>query len=121
VTLQPLRRLGPVPSDAVPPDFEDCDGVVMPHLDWIFVNRWMQRHGIATHLLDAVVNSLQQSGYRYLASTCLLCNENGLLWHWRSGFKMLPRSFTLRRPCIIFEEQTDQIRAKGDRFRQRTD
>jgi GNAT superfamily N-acetyltransferase len=60
-----------------------------PHLTWIFVSPWYARFGVGSALLSRAVNVLLDLGYRDLASTFLLGNESGMLWHWKSGFRLL--------------------------------
>lgn len=61
-----------------------------PHLTWIFVNPWLNRQGVGTALLAAVIQAVRDLGYEYLASTFALDNGPSALWHWRSGFRLLP-------------------------------
>lgn len=61
-----------------------------PHLTWIFVNPWLNRRGVGTALLAAVLRSVREMGYRHLASTFALDNGPSALWHWRNGFRLLP-------------------------------
>jgi GNAT superfamily N-acetyltransferase len=61
-----------------------------PHLTWLFVSPWFTRQGVGTALLDAAVRALVGLGYQELCSSFLLGNESSTLWHWRSGFRLLP-------------------------------
>jgi len=102
VTLTPDRDLAtdwrahewpePPPRDAI----ERRLG--RPHLTWIFVDPWLARHGVGSQLLAASARELTGLGYRELASTFLLGNDDTLLWHWRNGFRLLPGIGSLRRP-----------------------
>ena len=60
-----------------------------PHLTWVFVSPEFARFGVGTTLLSHAVHALGSLGYRELASTFLLGNESGMLWHWKSGFRLL--------------------------------
>jgi hypothetical protein len=68
----------------------------VPHLTWIFVDRMRTRHGIATYLLDRVVEALRRSGHSCLSSTVALGSDASLLWHWKNGFRLLDRGFSIR-------------------------
>jgi GNAT superfamily N-acetyltransferase len=68
-----------------------------PHLTWIFVNPEHSGHGVGTTLLAAVAGALRSLGYQELASTFLLGNESSMLWHWRSGFRLLSYPSSRRR------------------------
>lgn len=60
-----------------------------PHLTWIFVSPWYARFGVGSALLAHSANALRDLGYHELASTFLLGNESSMLWHWKSGFRLL--------------------------------
>lgn len=97
VTLSPANRMRGQPADADFPDPEKPEHRVIPHLDWIFVNRFMWRHGVATMLLEDIALTLRRMNYKWLASTCLLQNGPSLLWHWRNGFQLpLTNGFSIR-------------------------
>ena len=99
VTRIPVRSVwGAADADGDPDsDHPDETGRrVLPHLDWIFVNQWLHRRGIATMLLELVVKSLGAAGYPRLASTSLLSNSTSLLWHWRNGFTLTPSPWSRR-------------------------
>lgn len=68
-----------------------------PHLTWVFVGPWHAGHGVGSALLAAAVNALLALGYRELASTFLLGNVSSMLWHWRSGFRLLAYPGSIRR------------------------
>jgi GNAT superfamily N-acetyltransferase len=68
----------------------------VPHLTWLFVNRLRARHGIGTFLLDRVVGALRSMGRSHLASTTSLGSDASLLWHWKNGFTLLDRGFSVR-------------------------
>jgi GNAT superfamily N-acetyltransferase len=76
--------------DGPPP--EDCVGrrLGRPHLTWVFVAPLSAAQGAGTALLGAVARRLGDMGYAELYSTFLLGNDSSLLWHWRSGFRLLP-------------------------------
>jgi GNAT superfamily N-acetyltransferase len=61
-----------------------------PHLTWIFVSPWGAGQGLGTALLGAAARELLTLGYVELASTFLLGNHSSMLWHWRTGFRLLP-------------------------------
>jgi hypothetical protein len=85
VTLIPAAQLPGALDDAVD---DGRTGRLVPHLNWLFVNRWLQRQGIGTLLLHSVVQSLLHADHRWLASTLMLDNAASMLWHWRNGFIM---------------------------------
>ncbi len=61
-----------------------------PLLQPLFVSRARQRGGIATALMNAVVNALLAAGETSLYSHCHLGNEPSMAWHARFGFLELP-------------------------------
>jgi hypothetical protein len=83
---------------AEPPP-QDCvaRGLGRPHLTWIFVAPLAAAHGTGSALLAASGRALLDLGYRELLSTFVLGNESSMLWHWRSGFRLLPYPASLRR------------------------
>jgi hypothetical protein len=81
----------PLPADAV----ERRLGC--PHLTWIFVSPWVERHGMGTALLAASVTALMELGYTQLASTFLQGNDSSTLWHWHNGFRLQPLHSAWRR------------------------
>ncbi len=68
-----------------------------PHLTWIFVSPWVERHGMGTALLAASVKALLELGYTQLASTFLQGNDSSTLWHWHNGFRLQPLHSAWRR------------------------
>lgn len=68
-----------------------------PHVTWIFVSPWHKGRGIGTALLAASAQALRRLGYPRLLSTFFTANESSMLWHWRSGFKLLAYPSTRRR------------------------
>jgi GNAT superfamily N-acetyltransferase len=80
-------------SEPPPPDCV-ARGLGRPHLTWIFVKPADTGRCVGMALLAAASGALRALGYRELASTFLLGNDSSLLWHWRSGFRLLshPRS-----------------------------
>jgi len=67
-----------------------------PHLTWIFVGPWHARHGIGSALLARASRSLLDLGYTELISSFILGNTSSMLWHWRSGFELLPYLGSMR-------------------------
>jgi GNAT superfamily N-acetyltransferase len=61
-----------------------------PHLTWIFVGPKWAGHGIGTVLLAEASTILMELGYTELLSSFLLGNTSSMLWHWRTGFELLP-------------------------------
>jgi Acetyltransferase (GNAT) family len=93
VTLIPLIDLDDFWSmrwQTPPPP--DCieKGLGRPHLTWIFVGPWHAGHGIGSALLAHASRSLLDLGYTELISSFLLGNTSSMLWHWRTGFELLP-------------------------------
>lgn len=80
----------PVPEALWP----SCPG--QPHLTWMFVSPFARGHGVAGMLLRRAAEVLQGQGHRELWSTLLVGNETSTLWHWRCGFELLPRFWSLR-------------------------
>lgn len=74
----------PAPSDLL----EKRQG--WPHLTWIFAAPLESGRGLGTGLLAAAVQELLTLGYTELASTFMAGNDSSMLWHWRSGFRLLP-------------------------------
>jgi GNAT superfamily N-acetyltransferase len=82
-------------SEPPPPDLWDR-GRGQPHLTWIFVDPMRKGHGVGTRLLVEATAVLRARGYRHLLSTFIAGNDSSLLWHWRSGFELLPYSTSRR-------------------------
>ena len=68
-----------------------------PHLTWIFVTPQAAGQGAGTTLLAAAVQALRRLGFRELATTFLRGNDSSMLWHWHTGFRLLPYPGSLRR------------------------
>jgi GNAT superfamily N-acetyltransferase len=68
-----------------------------PHLTWIFVDPSAAGRGVGTTLLRAAATALRGLGYTELASTFLAGNDSSILWHWRSGFRLLAHPGSRRR------------------------
>jgi GNAT superfamily N-acetyltransferase len=81
------------------PPPERCveDRLGTPHLTWIFVAPMLAGKGVGSALLAAAVGDLRKLGYARLLSTFVVGNESSMLWHWRSGFRLLayPVSYRL--------------------------
>jgi GNAT superfamily N-acetyltransferase len=80
-----------------PPDDAVARRLGRPHLTWVFVHPLAEGQGVGTALLHAATRRLLALGYAELASTFLLGNESSTLWHWRSGFRLAPSPWSLRR------------------------
>jgi GNAT superfamily N-acetyltransferase len=75
-------------DDPPPPDAVDqCLG--RPHLTWIFAAPGKAGQGIGSALLAGAARQLLAMGYRELLSTFVIGNCSSMLWHWRSGFRLL--------------------------------
>lgn len=81
----------PPPADAI------VRRLGRPHLTWIFVSPFAVGQGTGTALLAAATRELLRLGYTELLSTFMLGNESSMLWHWRSGFRLLTYPGSLRR------------------------
>jgi GNAT superfamily N-acetyltransferase len=81
----------PPPPDAV------ARRLGRPHLTWMFVRSDSAGRGVGTALLAAAARALLGLGYRELLSTFMLGNESSMLWHWRSGFRLLAYPGSQRR------------------------
>jgi hypothetical protein len=91
VSLVPVGHvMGARESDSFPHP-QDPSRRVLPHLDWMFVARWMKRRGVGTLLLTNVVRALLDNGFTKLASTFVLEDLASMRWHWRNGFVLPPR------------------------------
>jgi GNAT superfamily N-acetyltransferase len=106
VTLIPLIDLddfwsmqwkSPPPPDSV----ENHLG--RPHLTWIFVGPLHAGLGIGTALLAHATSGLIKLGYTELVSSFVLGNTSSMLWHWRTGFELLPYVGSLRRRRSLLE------------------
>jgi GNAT superfamily N-acetyltransferase len=60
-----------------------------PHLTWIFVSPLEVGRGVGTALLTAAGNALLDLGFAQLLTTFISGNDSSMLWHWRSGFRLL--------------------------------
>ena len=81
----------PPPADAIP------RRLGRPHLTWIFVTPTAAGQGAGTTLLAAAVQALRRLGFRELATTFLRGNDSSMLWHWRTGFRLLAYPASRRR------------------------
>ena len=73
------------PADAVARRFG------RPHVTWVFVQADRAGRGVGTALLHAATARLLEMGFAELVSTFLLGNDSSMAWHWRNGFRLLPR------------------------------
>ena len=80
-----------------------------PHVTWIFVSPWHKGGGVGSALLAASVNVLRRLGYPQLLSTFFTANESSMLWHWRSGFRLLTYPGSKRRYHDLFHEIGNNI------------
>jgi hypothetical protein len=85
------------------------------HLTWIFVSHWFAGYGIGSALLAHASASLIELGYTELVSSFLLGNESSMLWHWRSGFQLLPYSGSKRRFRAMMREKEAEAQEGGTR------
>ena len=76
-----------------------------PHLTWIFVSPMEAGTGIGSLLLARCVRALRELGYADLWSTFVVGNDSSLLWHWRSGFRLLPYPSSRRRMLQVFQQK----------------
>jgi GNAT superfamily N-acetyltransferase len=60
------------------------------HITWIFVQFHSAGHGVGSAMLARTVISLREMGFKRLYTTFMAGNESSMLWHWRSGFRLLP-------------------------------
>jgi GNAT superfamily N-acetyltransferase len=100
VTLIPLIDLDDFWSmqwkSPPPPDCVE-NHLGRPHLTWIFVGPIHAGRGIGSALLAHACRGLIELGYTELVSSFLLGNTASMLWHWRTGFELLPYVGSLRR------------------------
>jgi GNAT superfamily N-acetyltransferase len=68
-----------------------------PHLTWVFVHPFCAGRGAGTALLLGAAGRLRDLGYRQLASTFLPTNDSSVLWHWRTGFRLVEYAGSSRR------------------------
>lgn len=95
----------PPPEDAV------ARRVGRPHLTWIFVSPLLSGHGVGTTLLAHAVNELIALGFSELVSTFMIGNDSSALWHWRSGFELLPYPSSYRHMHRRWARAQDEPRA----------
>jgi ribosomal protein S18 acetylase RimI-like enzyme len=89
-TLVDARHIPSIPTEAT----VTVDGVVrVPHLTYLFVDRWRRRRGVGTQLLLSAIRALREARYTHLASTVLHGSAPSLIWHWRNGFSVLSGSY----------------------------
>jgi GNAT superfamily N-acetyltransferase len=62
-----------------------------PHLTWVFVAADAAGRGVGTRLLIEAIERLRAAGFGEIVSTFIRGNEVSGLWHWRNGFRLLPR------------------------------
>jgi GNAT superfamily N-acetyltransferase len=62
-----------------------------PHITWVFVQSDRAGRGVGTALLHAAAGRLREMGFHELVSTFILGNDSSIMWHWRHGFRLLPR------------------------------
>jgi len=65
-------------------------GQRFPLLDSLFVCSRYRRDGLATSMVNRVVNSLLEQGEAKLVSYALLANDLSLAWHHHFGFQEVP-------------------------------
>ena len=80
-----------------------------PHITWIFVSPWHKGSGVGTALLNAAVDVLRKLGYPALLSTFFSANDSSMLWHWRSGFKLLAYPGSKRRLRSWIQEVSAEL------------
>jgi GNAT superfamily N-acetyltransferase len=76
-------------TDLPPQAIARCLG--RPHLTWVFVASGMAGRGVGTRLLAEACLRLRAGGFNELVTTFIRGNEASALWHWRNGFRLLPR------------------------------
>lgn len=87
-------------TEPAPPDWVERR-LGRPHLTWIFVHPFLASRGVGTALLDTAGRALLSLGYRELASTFLMGNDSTVLWHWRSGFRLVTHPDSRRLPLDL--------------------
>jgi GNAT superfamily N-acetyltransferase len=80
------------------PPPEDCieKRLGLPHLTWIFVAPMLAGKGVGSALLANAVEELRKLGFTRLLSTFVVGNDSSMLWHWRSGFRLLAHPISYR-------------------------
>jgi GNAT superfamily N-acetyltransferase len=76
-------------TDPPPDAIALCRG--RPHLTWVFVASAAAGRGIGTRLLAQASERLRAAGFTEVVTTFIRGNEASALWHWRNGFRLLPR------------------------------
>jgi L-amino acid N-acyltransferase YncA len=66
----------------------------MAHLTWAFVADGFANRGVGKVLLARAAEALRGLGYQDLASSILEFNVPSYTFHWRNGFRLLPRRDT---------------------------
>jgi len=76
-----------------------------PILEPLMVRTSHQRRGLATRLMNHVVNKLLQMGATHLYSHCHLSNAGSLAWHERFGFEVLPDEWIASHRAFYYREE----------------
>ena len=87
---------------------EDSEG---PNLDLLFTRPRWQRRGLATCLVQTVVNDLVARGETSLDSGFVVANAVSAAWHCRFGFMELPDLLRAKEQCydILHEMQRREL------------
>jgi N-acetylglutamate synthase-like GNAT family acetyltransferase len=82
-------------------------GQTLPLLDCIFVTPAHARKGLATLMVNRVVNQLLEQGETKLLSYALLANEPSLAWHRHFGFHEVPDLWVASSRWHAYAQQLD--------------
>jgi len=89
-------------------------GRTLPLLDCLFVCPGHTRKGLATTLVNHVVNRLRELGETRLLSYVLLANEPSLAWHHHFGFHEVPDLWVATNRLQAFAYQLERHQALED-------
>ena len=89
-------------------------GQTLPRLDCLFVCPAQARKGLATRIVNHVVNGLLEQGETKLLSYALLANDASLAWHHHFGFQEVPDLWVATSRWHAYAHQLDLHRQAND-------
>ena len=89
-------------------------GQTLPRLDCLFVCPAQARKGLATRMVNHVVNGLLEQGETKLLSYALLANDASLAWHHHFGFQEVPDLWVASSRWHAYAHQLDLHRQASD-------
>src|SRR5262249_49911096 len=85
-----------------------------PLLDCLFVHPDHARQGLATAMVERVVQGLWRSGEQQLLSYAMLANEASVRWHHRFGFAEVPDLRVAASRLLYYEYEVERRRELND-------